>query len=145
MGPRGNVLAKVFLRGRFCFFKLSLNEEKKEELAVTNIRGLRQIAPYVAGKQPADKEMIKLNTNENAYPPSPKVIKGLQNFDAKSLVRYSSLEQAGLKSALAQQLGVSSEQLIVGNGSDDILSQAFLAFFNSSLPVKFPGLTYGFY
>lgn len=112
---------------------------------MTNIRGLRQIAPYVAGKQPADKEMIKLNTNENAYPPSPKVIKGLQNFDAKSLVRYSSLEQAGLKSALAQQLGVSSEQLIVGNGSDDILSQAFLAFFNSGLPVKFPDLTYGFY
>lgn len=105
---------------------------------MTEIKGLRQIAPYVAGKQPADQKMIKLNTNENAYPPSPKVIEGLQAFDAKSLARYSSLDQAGLKSVLAQQLGVSSEQLIVGNGSDDILSQAFLAFFNSSLPVKFP-------
>ena len=139
-------LQKFFCEGVFiCFFKLSLNEEKKEELAMTEIKGLRQIAPYVAGKQPADQKMIKLNTNENAYPPSPKVIEGLLAFDAKSLARYSSLDQAGLKSVLAQQLGVSSEQLIVGNGSDDILSQAFLAFFNSSLPVKFPDLTYGFY
>ncbi|MCS4488131.1 histidinol-phosphate transaminase [Streptococcus sciuri] len=112
---------------------------------MAEIKGLRNIVPYVAGKQPTDKKMIKLNTNENAYPPSPRVIDSLRFFAAESLVRYPSLDQVDLKVILAQRLGVSSKQLIIGNGSDDILSQAFLAFFNSGLPIQFPDLTYGFY
>lgn len=109
------------------------------------LKGLRQIEPYVAGFQPKEKDMIKLNTNENAYGPSPKVRELLKVFDVNRLTRYSSLDQADLREALAGQLGVSADQIIVGNGSDDILSMAFLAFFNSDEPVVFPDLTYGFY
>ena len=109
------------------------------------LKGLRQIQPYVAGQQPQESNMIKLNTNENAYGPSPKVAETLQNFDAQELRKYSSLDQAELCQALATNLGVSPDQLIIGNGSDDILSMAFLAFFNSGESVLFPDLTYGFY
>ncbi|WP_230637333.1 histidinol-phosphate transaminase [Streptococcus mutans] len=109
------------------------------------IRGLRQIEPYVAGVQPAERKMIKLNTNENAYGASPKVREALANFDVDSLRKYSTLEQADLRAALANNLKVKPEQLIIANGSDDVLSIAFLAFFNNDEPVLFPDLTYGFY
>lgn len=112
---------------------------------MTQFKGLRQIEPYTAGSQPQEKNIIKLNTNENAYDPSPEVTKALRNFDSRSLRKYSSLDQPELRQVLAKQLGVQPEQLIVGNGSDDILSLAFLAFFNSQDPVLFPDLTYGFY
>lgn len=109
------------------------------------IRGLRQIEPYVAGVQPAERKMIKLNTNENAYGASPKVREALANFDVDNLRKYSTLEQADLRAALANNLKVKPEQLIIANGSDDVLSIAFLAFFNNDEPVLFPDLTYGFY
>ncbi|BAQ24043.1 histidinol-phosphate transaminase [Streptococcus troglodytae] len=109
------------------------------------IRGLRQIEPYVAGAQPAEKKMIKLNTNENAYGASPKVREALANFDVDSLRKYSTLDQADLRAALANNLKVKPEQLMIANGSDDVLSIVFLAFFNNDEPVLFPDLTYGFY
>lgn len=109
------------------------------------IRGLRQIEPYVAGAQPAEKNMIKLNTNENAYGASPKVREALASFDADSLRKYSTLDQADLRAVLAENLQVRPEQLMIANGSDDVLSIAFLAFFNNDEPVLFPDLTYGFY
>ena len=109
------------------------------------IKGLRKIEPYVAGSQPAEKNIIKLNTNENAYGPSPAVHQALASFDAHQLRKYSTLDQAALRQALSEQLGVPADQVIIGNGSDDILSMAFLAFFNSEEEVLFPDLTYGFY
>ncbi|MEX2785368.1 histidinol-phosphate transaminase [Streptococcus sp. H49] len=109
------------------------------------IKGLRHITPYKPGSQPAGTDMIKLNTNENAYAPSPEVQRALQTFDSGSLRRYSSLDQDGLRQALADHLAVAADQIIVGNGSDDVLSMAFLAFFNTKQPVLFPDLTYGFY
>lgn len=109
------------------------------------IRGLREIEPYVAGNQPQGRNLIKLNTNENAYAPSPKVAEALAKFDSKDLRKYSSLDQADLRSALGQELGVDPDWIVVGNGSDDILSLAFQAFFNNDLPIIFPDLTYGFY
>lgn len=112
---------------------------------MSEIKGLRQITPYVAGQQPKGQDIIKLNTNENAYPPSPKVAARLETFDTDQLRRYSSLDQSALRTVLAQQLQVPADQIIVGNGSDDILSMAFLAFFNSGEPILFPDLTYGFY
>ena len=89
------------------------------------LKGLREIEPYVAGSQPQGKDIIKLNTNENAYGPSPAVKEALAGFETESLRKYSSLDQASLRQALAEQLGVSADQIIVGNGSDDILSMAF--------------------
>lgn len=109
------------------------------------MKGLREIVPYVAGAQPNEKNMIKINTNENAFPPSPGVLKALSDFDGQSLRLYSSLDNDSLRDALAQALGVSRDQLIVGNGSDDVLALAFLSFFNASEPVLFPDITYGFY
>ena len=112
---------------------------------MVQIKGLRNLSPYVAGEQPAETDMIKLNTNENAYPPSPKLEETLKAYPLEQLRRYSSLEHPELCQALAEQLGVKEEQIILGNGSDDILSMAFLAFFNNSQPIFFPDLTYGFY
>ncbi|WP_165210572.1 histidinol-phosphate transaminase [Streptococcus tangpeifui] len=109
------------------------------------IRGLREIEPYVAGSQPQGKRIIKLNTNENAYPPSPKVADALKAFDSADLRKYSTLTQEELRQSLSAHLGVAADQVILGNGSDDILSMAFLAFFNNDEPILFPDLTYGFY
>ena len=109
------------------------------------LKGLREIEPYVAGSQPQEKDIIKLNTNENAYGPSPAVKEALAGFETETLRKYSSLDQASLRQALSEQLGVPADQIIIGNGSDDILSMAFLAFFNSDEPILFPDLTYGFY
>ena len=109
------------------------------------MKGLRQIKPYVAGAQPQDKKMIKINTNENAFPPSPGVLKALASFDGQSLRQYSSLENNALRNVLAEHLAVDRDQIIVGNGSDDILALAFLSFFNSADPILFPDTTYGFY
>ena len=112
---------------------------------MTTIKGLREIEPYVAGSQPSGENLIKLNTNENAYGPSPKVAEVFSQFDVHQLRKYSTLDQKSLRIALAKQHGLEPDQIIVGNGSDDILSMAFLAFFNSDDPVLFPDLTYGFY
>ena len=108
------------------------------------MKGLRQIKPYVAGAQPQDKKMIKINTNENAFPPSSGVLKALADFDGRELRKYSSLENNDLRGVLADNLAVHQDQIIVGNGSDDILALAFLSFFNSTDPILFPDKTYGF-
>ncbi|WP_086347463.1 histidinol-phosphate transaminase [Candidatus Enterococcus clewellii] len=109
------------------------------------MKGIRKIAPYVPGVQPNSHNMIKINTNENPYPPSPKVAEALKSFDSNQLKRYSSLDNLSLKMALAEKYGVSPEQLMIGNGSDEVLAFSFLAFFNSEDPILFPDITYGFY
>ena len=109
------------------------------------MKGIRKISPYTPGDQPNFDGMIKLNTNENSYSPSPTVARALNEFDSDCLKRYSSLTNQPLKEALADELGISSQQLIIGNGSDEILAFCFLAFFNSSDPILFPDITYGFY
>ncbi|WP_265457099.1 histidinol-phosphate transaminase [Enterococcus sp. HY326] len=109
------------------------------------MRGIRKTEPYTAGEQPNFTDMIKLNTNENPYPPSPKVKKALQDFDYDQLKRYSSLDQRPLKEALAEKFQLAPENFIIGNGSDEVLAFCFLAFFNSEYPVLFPDITYGFY
>ncbi|SJZ56477.1 histidinol-phosphate aminotransferase [Pilibacter termitis] len=107
--------------------------------------GLKKITPYVAGEQPKLSKMIKINTNENAFPPSPKVLATLKEFDGDQLRLYSSLENENLTSALSKKLGISSDCITTGNGSDDVLALAFQSFFNSEYPVVFPDITYGFY
>ncbi|MHC5248160.1 histidinol-phosphate transaminase [Enterococcus sp. LJL90] len=109
------------------------------------MRGIRKTEPYTAGEQPNFTDMIKLNTNENPYPPSPKVKKALQDFDYDQLKRYSSLDQRPLKQALAEKFQLAPENFIIGNGSDEVLAFCFLAFFNSEYPILFPDITYGFY
>ena len=106
---------------------------------------IRNIEPYVPGEQPDFKDMIKLNTNENPYPPSPKVVSTLNSFNSDTLRLYPDLDSKLLVDALAGYYNVDSNQVFVGVGSDDVLAMAFMAFFNSNKPILFPDITYSFY
>ena len=106
-------------------------------------RKARHIAPYTAGAQPKNKNIIKLNTNENPYPPSPAVLAALASFDATSLRRYPRPDGGALRTAAAQVHSLPESHVFCGNGSDEVLAFAFAAFFNG--PVMFPDVTYSFY
>jgi histidinol-phosphate aminotransferase len=105
----------------------------------------RGIEPYVPGEQPRDRKYIKLNTNENPYPPSPRVIKAIRDAANDSLRLYPDPTCDDLRRALAEHYGLDKEQVYVGNGSDELLAFSFLAFFNPGEPILFPDITYSFY
>lgn len=107
-------------------------------------KNIRIVEPYVPGEQPQHK-VIKLNTNENPYPPAPGVKEALEKMDADRLRLYPDPEASALTEALAKYYGVGKNQVFVGVGSDDVLSMCFLTFFNSDKPVLFPDITYSFY
>lgn len=105
-----------------------------------------KLTPYVPGEQPRDKRYIKLNTNENPYPPPPEVMDFLKTYDANDLRLYPDHECAGLREAIAAYDNVDADNVFVGNGSDEVLSFCFYAFFDSDRgPVLFPNFTYSFY
>ncbi|MCI8373715.1 MAG: histidinol-phosphate transaminase [Lachnospiraceae bacterium] len=106
---------------------------------------VRKVTPYVPGEQPNSTNMIKLNTNENPYPPSPKVLEALSGFEADRLRLYPDPTASELVQALADYHGVNPENVFVGVGSDDVLAMSFLTFFNSDKPILFPDITYSFY
>lgn len=106
---------------------------------------LRKIEPYVAGEQPKNPDIIKLNANENPYPPSPAVYEALKNFSADCLRKYPQSESEQLKKAISDFYNVNENQIFVGNGSDDVLALCFQAFFCSDKPILFPDITYSFY
>lgn len=105
---------------------------------------VRKVEPYVPGEQPKHK-VIKLNTNENPYPPSPKVQQIIDGFDAQQLRLYPDPEVSELIAAIAKNKGLDKEQVFVGVGSDDVLAMSFLTFFGSEQPILFPDITYSFY
>lgn len=109
------------------------------------MNSLRRISPYIPGEQPTGEGLIKLNTNENAYPPSPNIIKKMVQFDYTELRHYSSLDNQELRVAIGQKEGINPDYISLGNGSDDVLAIAFQSFFQSNKPVVFPDITYGFY
>lgn len=106
---------------------------------------IRRVIPYVPGEQPQGKNIIKLNTNENPYPPSPAVAKALKEMEPEEFRKYSDPSAGMLVDALADYYCLPKEQVFVGVGSDDVLGMAFLTFFNSPKPVLFPDVTYSFY
>ena len=106
---------------------------------------VRKVVPYVAGEQPQNKNVIKLNTNECPYPPAPGVRETIKNFDYTRLSKYPDPNVSKLVDALAKRHCLDSGQVFVGVGSDDVLAMAFLAFFNSDKPILFPDITYSFY
>jgi histidinol-phosphate aminotransferase len=106
---------------------------------------VRKIDPYVPGEQPSFSDMVKLNTNENPYPPAPGVTKALKELDTDALRRYPKPDAHELTAALAEYCGVGFNNVFVGVGSDDVLGTAFLTFFKGRLPVLFPDVTYSFY
>jgi histidinol-phosphate aminotransferase len=108
-------------------------------------RRVKNITPYVPGEQPRDRQFVKLNTNENPYPPSPKVIEAMRKA-AENLRLYPEPSSVDLREAAAARYGLKAEQVFPGNGSDEALAFAFAAFFESGgAPVLFPDITYSFY
>ena len=106
---------------------------------------IRRVTPYTPGEQPAAERLIKLNTNENPYPPAPAVRQALMEMDTDRLRKYPDPASNVLVQALAKRYGVEENQVFVGVGSDDVLGMAFMTFFNSAKPVLFPDITYSFY
>ncbi len=108
---------------------------------------VRKVVPYVPGEQPKAMNIIKLNTNENPYPPAPGVTKAMEEYTERSeeLRLYPSPTVENLVKDLADYYKLPEDQIFVGVGSDDVLATAFLTFFNSENPVLFPDITYSFY
>lgn len=106
---------------------------------------IRKVVPYVPGEQPRGEHIIKLNTNENPYPPGPGVLRALREMDTDVFRRYPDPSAKKLTEALARYHHLPQDQIFVGVGSDDVLGMAFLTFFNWEKPVLFPDITYSFY
>ena len=112
------------------------------------MKNVRKVEPYVPGEQPREKDIIKLNTNENPYPPSPEVMKAAEDIavnGADALRKYPDPNISKLLQTLSAYHGVWPENVFAGVGSDDVLSVAFQTFFNSDKPLLFPDVTYSFY
>lgn len=108
-------------------------------------KNIRKVIPYVPGEQPDVEGMVKLNTNENPYPPAPGVRKAILEFQVDKLKLYPDPTAKILVKALADYYKLKDDQVFVGVGSDDVLAMAFMTFFNSDKPVLFPDITYSFY
>lgn len=108
-------------------------------------KNVRTVIPYVPGEQPKRKNIIKLNTNENPYPPSPRVAEALAAMMTQRMRKYPDPTADDLVSAIAECYHLSPKQVFVGVGSDDVLAMSFLTFFNSEKPILFPDITYSFY
>jgi histidinol-phosphate aminotransferase len=107
---------------------------------------VNSIKPYAAGEQPKDKKYIKLNTNENPYPPSPKVKEAILNYNFDNLKLYPDPDSTLLKNAIAKKEGVNPENVFIGNGSDEVLALCFPTFFNrDDKDIAFADITYSFY
>ena len=106
---------------------------------------VHQLTPYVPGEQPKINNLVKLNTNENPYGPSPKVLEALQKEAADTLRLYPDPNSDALKKAIAEYHGLSVNQVFVGNGSDEVLAHVFNALLKHDLPILFPDVTYSFY
>lgn len=106
-----------------------------------------ELHPYVPGEQPKDRQYVKLNANENPYPPSPAVREAVRTFDTDLLRLYPDPDASELRSAIAGMLGerVTPDMVFVGNGSDEVLSFIFYTFFDCDRPLFFPEHTYSFY
>lgn len=109
---------------------------------------VRELEPYVPGEQPKIQNLLKLNTNENPYPPSPKVVEAVQavlTHQADALRLYPDPDAIALKHAIAKQQNIDVSQVFVGNGSDEVLAHIFKAFFLQDEPILYPDITYSFY
>lgn len=106
---------------------------------------IRSLEPYTPGEQPSIAGLIKLNTNENPYPPSPAVLSALQSMINADLRLYPDPEGNALKQAIAEMYGLRQANIFLGNGSDEVLAHAFHALLKHERPILFPDVTYGFY
>ncbi len=103
------------------------------------------LTPYVPGEQPKLARLVKLNTNENPYGPSPRVLDAVRAEAADTLRLYPDPNSDRLRAGIAAYHGVGTDQVFVGNGSDEVLAHAFMALLKHDLPILFPDITYSFY
>jgi histidinol-phosphate aminotransferase len=106
---------------------------------------VHELSPYVPGEQPKLKNLVKLNTNENPFPPSDKVYAAMQGQLGASLRLYPDPNAIKLRESLAYYNGLTSDQVFVGNGSDEVLAHTFQALLQHSQPLLFPDISYSFY
>ncbi len=106
---------------------------------------VKTLTPYVPGEQPQLDKLVKLNTNESPYPPSPQVLQAIAAVNADTLRLYPDPESVALRRAIAARNGLQLEQVFVGNGSDEVIALAFLALLKHQLPLYFPDVSYSFY
>jgi len=104
-----------------------------------------KLTPYVPGEQPRGDKLVKLNTNENPYDPSPAAVAAIRHTDADSLRRYPDPDSNDLRQAIAQRAGLDPRQVFLGNGSDEVLAHTFQALLKHDNPVLFPDISYSFY
>lgn len=103
------------------------------------------LTPYVAGEQPAIGGLLKLNTNESPYGPSPRVAQAVAAAGGEALRLYPDPSARALRQAIAARHGLDVDEIFVGNGSDEVLAHAFPALFNHDAPLLFPDISYSFY
>lgn len=103
------------------------------------------LTPYVPGEQPRGERLVKLNTNENPYGPSPRVLDAVAATSADALRRYPDPQSTQLREAFATCVGLAAEQVFVGNGSDEVLAHTFQGLLRHDRPLLFPDITYSFY
>ena len=104
-----------------------------------------RLAPYTPRGEPQDQQNVELNTNESPFPPSPKVLKAINRAEILKLNLYSDPTCAALTEAVAKRYELKPENVLAGNGSDEVLAFAFRAFCGEGKPVAYPDITYGFY
>ncbi len=106
---------------------------------------VKRTEPYVPGEQVNQQDIVKLNTNENPYPPSPKVLEAIREEMEGHLQLYPSPTADDLRATIGRQYGLTTDEVFVGNGSDEVLAFSFMAFFEPGQPIRFPNVTYSFY
>lgn len=106
---------------------------------------IRKVVPYTPGEQPKTKNVIKLNTNENPYPPTPHVAEAMKEIRTEDFRLYPDPTASDLVHGIAKEYGLKDGEVFVGVGSDDVLAMCFMTFFNSKKPIFFPDITYSFY
>ena len=106
---------------------------------------VKDLVPYVPGEQPKLAKLVKLNTNDNPYPPSPRALAAIRAAAEQGVQLYPAPESTTLRRAIAARHGLDAKRVFVGNGSDEVLAHAFFAFFQQSGPLLVPDITYSFY
>ena len=104
-----------------------------------------RLTPYVPGEQPRGSKLVKLNTNENPYDPSPAVLEAISATGGDDLRRYPDPDSSALRAAFAEREGLSPDQVFLGNGSDEVLAHTFQALLKHQSPLLFPDVSYSFY
>lgn len=106
---------------------------------------VRTLSPYVPGEQPRMARLVKLNTNENPYGPSPRALQAIRQVTDDRLRLYPDPDALALREAISRYHGVAPDEVFVGNGSDEVLAHVFMALFQPDAAIQFPDITYSFY